>query len=533
MSHHMPSNPLIKQLCSNHPTEQFTNFCQNPECLKPLCPECIESHTKYHQQVQTSADIDSFKNVKQQCLKKISTGIQEIQKIIQDADQYGLSDIDDQTIREIRKGKEIAITLVTEHFSSLEEQYKSFLDQQSNSQQTFNQLQESIKNTMNELEHLNVGLESSNLIQFIKKICTMDLKKTLLKYKKTMKNLQNKSATQQIMVQLNQANIQHIQAALNNYAKLDFVPLQNTVFLSQSHVSQYQETYLQQNEYFRGKNKLLHFFETGKSTIWLYDLSLPDQTWRPVQISNYVEVLPYSKSIMTPDGQIYLTGGSLPNNKKSGKIYQFNFSNYQLQEVGQLTYGRSSHGLTWKNNELYLIGGYMDNLVITQNCEVFDCINKRTRRLPNLNYAIASPSVCIFNDAVTVAGGLVQNLKINQQIEFLMIDRWVPCLITSQYHMASMMCSIQIDQNQLMIFGGYYENNKGSKECMILEINETTAKVVETKQLPQPEGFWNNTPLIYQGRVWALQNVVQDIHGNCSQDQRRILIFDGQNWKST
>ena len=42
---------------------------------------------------------------------------------------------------------------------------------------------------MNELEHLNVGLESSNLIQFIKKICTMDLKKTLLKYKKTMKNL--------------------------------------------------------------------------------------------------------------------------------------------------------------------------------------------------------------------------------------------------------------------------------------------------------------------------------------------------------
>lgn len=32
-----------------------------------------------------------------------------------------------------------------------------------------------------------------------------------------------------------------------------------------------------------------------------------------------------------------------------------------------------------------------------------------------------------------------------------------------------------------MIFGGYHENNKGSKECMILEINETTARVVETK----------------------------------------------------
>lgn len=74
-----------------------------------------------------------------------------------------------------------------------------------------------------------------------------------------------------------------------------------------------------------------------------------------------------------------------------------------------MTYGRSSHGLTWKNNELFLIGGYLDNLVITSNCEVFDCINRRTKRLPNLNNSIASPSVCIFNDAVTVSGGLSKN----------------------------------------------------------------------------------------------------------------------------
>lgn len=42
---------------------------------------------------------------------------------------------------------------------------------------------------MNELEYSLVGLESSNQLPTIKKICTTDLKRPLLKYKKTMKNL--------------------------------------------------------------------------------------------------------------------------------------------------------------------------------------------------------------------------------------------------------------------------------------------------------------------------------------------------------
>jgi hypothetical protein len=44
---------------------------------------------------------------------------------------------------------------------------------------------------MNELEHLNLGLESSNLLTVIKKVCQLDLKRTLLKYRKTIKNLQS------------------------------------------------------------------------------------------------------------------------------------------------------------------------------------------------------------------------------------------------------------------------------------------------------------------------------------------------------
>ncbi|CAD8143421.1 unnamed protein product [Paramecium octaurelia] len=533
MSEAMTQSFLVKQYCLNHPNEQLTNFCQTADCLKALCAQCIESHKQYHNQMSTDADIESFGNVKLQCQKKIKSGLVEMQKIQTMVNQYGQTEYEDQTIKDIKKAKENVINLVNQYFTLLEDQYKQYLESQTNQQQIFIQQQENVQNFINELENLYVGLESSNQINMIKNVCSLDIKRNQLKFKKVMKNLQNLQQNNPSMIKLNQNNLQHIQQALYNYVQVDFIPLQTNLLLNTSQISQtFQETYLQQNEFFRNKYKLLHFFETGKSVLWLFDLSLPDQVWRPVQISNYVEVLPFSKSLITPDGQIYLAGGSLPNKKKSNTIYQFNFSNYQLQEIGQMNSGRSSHGLIWKDNQLFIIGGYLDNLQITNQCESFDCLNKRVIKLPNLSNALGSPSVSIFNDTIAVVGGIMQNMQINQQIEFLQKETWVSCSVTSQLtSMASMMCSIQIEQNQLMIFGGYLENNKGSKECTILEINDRTAKVVQTKQLPQAEGFWNNVPIIHQGRVLALQNVVLDNQGNCAYDQRRIIIFDGTFWK--
>ena len=34
--------------CYEHPREEITNFCVNINCLKPLCPDCVEIHTKTH-----------------------------------------------------------------------------------------------------------------------------------------------------------------------------------------------------------------------------------------------------------------------------------------------------------------------------------------------------------------------------------------------------------------------------------------------------------------------------------------------------
>lgn len=52
---------------------------------------------------------------------------------------------------------------------------------------------------------------------------------------------------------------------------------------------------------------------------------------------------------------------------------------------------------------------------------------------------------------------------------------------------------------------------------MILEIgsNFSTGRLKEIKLLPIAEGFWNNTPIIYDSKIYALQNTYNTYGDNC------------------
>lgn len=62
-----------------------------------------------------------------------------------------------------------------------------------------------------------------------------------------------------------------------------------------------------------------------------------------------------------------------------------------------------------------------------------------------------------------------------------------------------------------MVMGGYNESNVGQKQTFILRVDSTGSyiKDVNTYPLPYAEGFWNNTLIIQNKLVFALQNVSQ------------------------
>lgn len=103
--------------------------------------------------------------------------------------------------------------------------------------------------------------------------------------------------------------------------------------------------YLTQNSYFLGSQNILHYFQVGENNLFIYNLRR-SEGWISLKVTCNKERIPmYSKSIITPQGEIYLVGGSLDQGVKSKEIFYLDFNRLALVEVGSLRIGRSSHSL--------------------------------------------------------------------------------------------------------------------------------------------------------------------------------------------
>jgi hypothetical protein len=93
--------------------------------------------------------------------------------------------------------------------------------------------------------------------------------------------------------------------------------------------------------------------------------------------------------------------------------------------------------------------------------------------------------------------------------------------------------AVQITKQEMMVLGGYDENDAGYRQTYILRVEEdgsTSIRDLNLYPLPVGEGFWSNTPVIHKKMVFALQNVSTG-NNDCSGNVRRVLSFDGAAWK--
>lgn len=85
--------------------------------------------------------------------------------------------------------------------------------------------------------------------------------------------------------------------------------------------------------------------------------------------------------------------------------------------------------------------------------------------------------------------------------------------------------------------------SKKSNNSFIFEIQEKEAnngpeiyviKCINQKPLPSAEGFWNNTPIIFNENIYCLQNIPNESNPNSVyNDRRKILRFNFFNgWES-
>ena len=106
--------------------------------------------------------------------------------------------------------------------------------------------------------------------------------------------------------------------------------------------------------------------------------------------------------------------------------------------------------------------------------------------------------------------------------------------LPNEFVLLSTSAAVQITPTEIMVLGGYDNENAGYKQSYIFltEGENYIIKDVNLYPLPTAEGFWNNTPIIHNKTVYALQNIPTSNKEDCVENDRRILAFDGRGWKA-
>lgn len=215
---------FAKVFCDKHPTELVTNFCCGINCLKALCPECIDNHNKFHRESQAFPEIDSLKNVKRNCSKKIKAGINVLTQELEKLELKYLinpQDVVDEGVESIRRSKEKVLQIINSFYESFEAEYKRALNEFIFKGQDFNTLFEKIRNFINELEFYLANLESNNALTIIKKICLLDLKSLIDKYKIEIQGLIDVKMNKNVEIITNDSKLRSIEQELRKLIRIN------------------------------------------------------------------------------------------------------------------------------------------------------------------------------------------------------------------------------------------------------------------------------------------------------------------------
>jgi hypothetical protein len=642
-------NANLKLYCEEHPHEKLTNFCF--ASLRALCPACIDNHNKHMKNQNTFPEVDTLKNVKLNCAKKVNNAIvalsSEVTRLENQA-RLNPHDIVEEGSTILKRAKEKVLQIVSRVFDELELEFSKKINDVVLRANNGEEIADKIRNLVAELENLLYGIESPNCIEIVRKICMIDVKSLLDKFRKDVNGvmeLRGNVGNSFTEIRVDDSIISKINDDLRRYVSLlhkdDQLNVSSSAALNNSgilgsmkgqlpggnrasnsnssweppttannnthnnHLSsngnnnnnnnnqgskaytalpekeeeedryglvQYHKTYQNDigtrfpvtiGDYYENScsKKFIHFFQNHENRLHYVDLEKFMHSQKvgieSIELDINFRVPPFHKSIAIPNGDIYLIGGADPNNnnKKHNTTYTFDFGKRTLVPRASLNIARSSFAICYMKGYIYAVGGLTNNSAFTSTCEKYDIAMNRWLPIADLNFDVLAPCIAAFNNKYIYkfGGNSIENRLENHVEKYDPVkNKWYPLqpkidlpyhLKSSYFKMLNTSAAIQINQYEIYIFGGYLDDNTGSNQTFIFRINNSedddknpynyTITGVAVKTLTHPEAFWNNNPIVVNRNVFALQNIQTSEQDDvCLDDRRRLLIFNGTEWKN-
>lgn len=116
------SSIMLSCQLKDHQGKEIKYFCCSEDCMQPLCPECIQNHSEYHERKNKVAILKNFGEVRAQNHQKILKHINSVQSDLENLDSFLKINVMEKTnvVESIHEFRDTLISMITEYFLQLE-----------------------------------------------------------------------------------------------------------------------------------------------------------------------------------------------------------------------------------------------------------------------------------------------------------------------------------------------------------------------------------------------------------------------------
>ena len=256
----------------------------------------------------------------------------------------------------------------------------------------------------------------------------------------------------------------------------------------------------------------------------------------------------WHRSVITKQGLIYLTGGSgggITKDKNLNDVYVYDPLDQSLKPKAKMNYARNSHGICVFQDHIYVVGGCIDEEGYTTQCERYEISRyfERTmgswEKIAPLNKSAYAPTLVNLNDGYLYKIGGVLNLQtMNNSIErydpkaniWTEISYSLIGVNESEFSLTAYAGCVALSEDEIYIFGGSKTDQKTNQTFVCRSSGDGHVMKKVDITLPYQGVFWNNG-LVYEGRVYCLQNIQLNKSDAFFLSKRRLLCYDGDSWE--
>ena len=262
----------------------------------------------------------------------------------------------------------------------------------------------------------------------------------------------------------------------------------------------------------RGVPKFLHWFEWEKRDLHLFDVV--NYSHRVLKLAIYFKIPPFSRSIVIPDGRVFLLGGEDSEAGARREVYCLNLQAANTESTliprAPMPGRRFDFSVCFLAGFIYAICGKGPGSEVLDTCDRYDVLRDSWTPLAKANrkrYAASSVAAAEVEKIYLFGGRSSLNNQMAEDIEEYSIStnswRIIQLKNPADFVPVEVCCAVQVQPSKIIIFGG---SDSSVHDCATTYLFSFPDFAVERVGSLKKAHVFVSAPFVHGSQVFAVGN---------------------------